>query len=70
MVGSKQLCLIKANVMLEYPIQEAIDLLQSKLDSANISSMQVTEDLEFLKVLLVNLGADHHHGSEHGKSVQ
>lgn len=39
----------KANVMLEYPVQEALDLLDSKLKSASTSLVQVDEDLEYLK---------------------
>ncbi|KAJ3322501.1 hypothetical protein HDV06_003045 [Boothiomyces sp. JEL0866] len=38
-----------ANVMLEYPIDEAKQLLESKLNSARISLAQVEEDLEYLK---------------------
>ncbi|KAI8915071.1 Prefoldin subunit 3, partial [Entophlyctis helioformis] len=38
-----------ANVMLEYPIGEAKDLLTSKLASARLSLEQVDEDLEFIK---------------------
>ncbi|KAJ3312486.1 hypothetical protein HDV04_003086 [Boothiomyces sp. JEL0838] len=39
----------EANVMLEYPIEEAKQLLESKLGSARISLAQVEEDLEYLK---------------------
>jgi hypothetical protein len=39
----------QANVMLEYPVQEALDLLDSKLKSASTSLVQVDEDLEYLK---------------------
>lgn len=35
--------------MLEYPIEEAKQLLESKLGSARISLAQVEEDLEYLK---------------------
>jgi prefoldin subunit 5 len=38
-----------ANVMLEYPINEAIELLSSKLTLAEQSLVQVEEDLEYLK---------------------
>ncbi|KAH6907351.1 prefoldin subunit [Coprinopsis sp. MPI-PUGE-AT-0042] len=38
-----------ANVMLSYPIPEAIALLQSKLDSASQSLSNTIEDLEFLR---------------------
>lgn len=38
-----------ANVMLEYPITEARDLLQSKLDTAKKTMGQVDEDLEFIR---------------------
>eukprot|EP00842_Homolaphlyctis_polyrhiza_P004404 jgi/Hompol1/4965/HPOL_004056-RA len=38
-----------ANVMLEYPVDEALDLLSKKLNSATTSLEQVNEDLEFLK---------------------
>ncbi|KAJ1330632.1 hypothetical protein BSLG_009084 [Batrachochytrium salamandrivorans] len=38
-----------ANVMLEYTIEEAKELLSSKLNSASISREQVKEDLEFLR---------------------
>ncbi|KAI8897868.1 Prefoldin alpha-like protein [Globomyces pollinis-pini] len=38
-----------ANVMLEYPIDEAKELLDSKLKSAKTSQVQVREDLEYLK---------------------
>lgn len=35
--------------MLEYPITEARDLLQSKLDTAKKTMGQVDEDLEFIR---------------------
>jgi prefoldin subunit 5 len=38
-----------ANVMLEYPIQEAQSLLSTKCKAAKVSLTQVKEDLEFLK---------------------
>lgn len=38
-----------ANVMLEYPIQEASDLLNGKLDTARKSLAQVEEDLDYLR---------------------
>ncbi|KNE69042.1 hypothetical protein AMAG_13916 [Allomyces macrogynus ATCC 38327] len=38
-----------ANVMLEYPIEEARSLLATKLNQATISLSQVEEDLEFLR---------------------
>ncbi|KAJ3089959.1 hypothetical protein HK102_005062 [Quaeritorhiza haematococci] len=38
-----------ANVMLEYPIEEARDLLKEKLGNAKRSMGQVKEDLEFLR---------------------
>ena len=38
-----------ANVMLQYPIPEAIQLLTTKLSSAKTSLEQVNEDLDFLK---------------------
>ena len=38
-----------ANVMLEYPIDEAQSLLSEKLTSAKISLSQVNEDLSFIK---------------------
>lgn len=38
-----------ANVMLEYPIEEALELLKQKIGSASISLEQVDEDLEFIK---------------------
>ncbi|PVV02494.1 hypothetical protein BB560_003052, partial [Smittium megazygosporum] len=39
----------KANVMLEYPIDEAQELLETKLNSAKLSLNNVTEDLDFLR---------------------
>lgn len=38
-----------ANVMLEYPIDEALDTLQSKLDATNKGLEACHEDLEFLR---------------------
>ncbi|KAK9448329.1 Prefoldin subunit-domain-containing protein [Limtongia smithiae] len=38
-----------ANVMLEYPMEEATDLLNSKLKSAKESLLTCDEDLEFLR---------------------
>jgi prefoldin subunit 5 len=38
-----------ANVMLEYPIAEAKNLLADKLSSAKVSLKQVNEDLSFIK---------------------
>ncbi|KAL0068240.1 hypothetical protein AAF712_004625 [Marasmius tenuissimus] len=38
-----------ANVMLSYKIAEAVDLLKSKLQSAETSLANTTEDLEFLR---------------------
>ncbi|KAI8907949.1 Prefoldin subunit-domain-containing protein [Gorgonomyces haynaldii] len=38
-----------ANVMLQYPIKEAEELLTQKLMAAKASQQQVAEDLEFLK---------------------
>ncbi|PVU97925.1 hypothetical protein BB561_000179 [Smittium simulii] len=38
-----------ANVMLEYSLEEAEKLLQSKLVSANLSLKNVNEDLDFLR---------------------
>lgn len=38
-----------ANVMLEYSVEEAIDLLSSKLGSAKTTLDQVKEDLEYIK---------------------
>ncbi|CAG8557097.1 1264_t:CDS:2 [Ambispora leptoticha] len=38
-----------ANVMLEYPLQEAKELLEGKLKSAQTSLDNVLEDLEFLR---------------------
>jgi prefoldin subunit 5 len=38
-----------ANVMLEYPVQEASELLNGKLDAARLSLKQVEEDLEYLR---------------------
>lgn len=38
-----------ANVMLEYPIDEAKQLLDSKLKSAMLSLVQVKEDLEYIR---------------------
>ncbi len=35
--------------MLEYTLEEAKNLLTSKLESASTSLVQVTEDLEFLR---------------------
>jgi hypothetical protein len=35
--------------MLEYPVQEASDLLNGKLDAAKLSLKQVEEDLEYLR---------------------
>lgn len=35
--------------MLEYPIPEAIELLQEKVNSAEQSTKQTKEDLEYLK---------------------
>ena len=40
---------IKANVMLSYPIPEALALLRSKLSSAEVSLSQAIEDLELLR---------------------
>lgn len=37
--------------MLEYPVDEAIQLLESKLKAAVTSLLQVKEDLEYIKVL-------------------
>jgi hypothetical protein len=36
----------KANVMLEYTIEEATDLLTTKLENAHVSVKQVKEDLD------------------------
>ena len=38
-----------ANVMLEYPLDEAVNLLTTKLKAAKESQTQVSEDLDFLK---------------------
>jgi prefoldin subunit 5 len=38
-----------ANVMLEYPLPEAIDLLEQKRQNAETSLVQVREDLEYIK---------------------
>ncbi|KAI8812297.1 Prefoldin subunit-domain-containing protein [Cladochytrium replicatum] len=38
-----------ANVMLEYPVEEADSLLQEKYEKAKTSLQQVEEDLEFLR---------------------
>lgn len=35
--------------MLRYPLQEAIDLLQGRLDAAKKSMEEIVEDLEFLQ---------------------
>ncbi len=43
------LILHQANVMLSYPIPEAIELLQSKLSAAEKSLANTIEDLEFLR---------------------
>lgn len=52
-----------ANVMLEYPIPEAIDLLTEKLESAQKSLTQAKNDLEFLQenitILEVNTARVH-----------
>jgi prefoldin subunit 5 len=38
-----------ANVMLEYSVEEAVELLSSKLESATTTLSQVKEDLEYIK---------------------
>ena len=40
---------LQANVMLEYPISEAVELLQRNLVTAKKSLQQVEDDLDFLK---------------------
>lgn len=40
---------LQANVMLEYPIQEAVELLSSNLESAESLLVQVQESLDTLK---------------------
>jgi hypothetical protein len=47
---SKTVCLwLGANIMLEYPNEEARDLLTDKLGKAKKSQEQVIEDLQFLR---------------------
>lgn len=41
--------MFQANVMLEYPIEEAEDLLKRNLENAKKSLKQTEEDLDFLK---------------------
>ncbi|WRT64978.1 uncharacterized protein IL334_001919 [Kwoniella shivajii] len=52
-----------ANIMLMYPLQEAIDLLTSKLSTAKKSHEETVEDLEFLReqvtVMEVNFARVH-----------
>ncbi|KAH6560261.1 hypothetical protein BASA50_005168 [Batrachochytrium salamandrivorans] len=58
-----------ANVMLEYTIEEAKELLSSKLNSASISREQVKEDLEFLReqitTMEVNMARVYNDGVRH-----
>ena len=46
---------VQANVMLEYPIDEAMELLRRNLDTARTSLHQVEEDLDFLKEQLTTI---------------
>nr|CAH17866.1 prefoldin subnit (Prf), putative [Pneumocystis carinii] len=46
---------VKANVMIEYPIPEAIEFLLSKLASAKESLKQYEEDLEFVRENITTL---------------
>ncbi|KAK5780899.1 hypothetical protein RI543_002026 [Arxiozyma heterogenica] len=38
-----------ADIMLEYPLNEAIELLENKLNDSNVSLKECKEDLEFLR---------------------
>jgi Prefoldin subunit len=40
---------MQANVMLAYPMDEAVSLLESKLQTAQASSANCEEDLDFLR---------------------
>jgi prefoldin subunit 5 len=41
--------LLQANVMLSYPLDEALELLQRNLDGAQSSLENVMDDLDFLR---------------------
>jgi hypothetical protein len=41
--------LTQANVMLSYPLEEAISLLQARLTGSEKSLTTITEDLDFLR---------------------
>eukprot|EP01113_Clastostelium_recurvatum_P028993 TRINITY_DN3500_c0_g1_i1.p1 TRINITY_DN3500_c0_g1~~TRINITY_DN3500_c0_g1_i1.p1 ORF type:complete len:194 (-),score=58.80 TRINITY_DN3500_c0_g1_i1:30-611(-) len=46
----KNVCLwLGANVMLEYPFDEALTLLQKNMDAAESQLKQINEDLEYIK---------------------
>ncbi|ORZ35561.1 Prefoldin subunit-domain-containing protein [Catenaria anguillulae PL171] len=48
--GAENVCIwLGANVMIEYPIDEAENLLSTKLTQATTSLTQTAEDLEFLR---------------------
>lgn len=48
--ATNSVCLwLGANVMLEYPFDEAIDLLKRNLENANSSLVAILEDLQFLR---------------------
>lgn len=38
-----------ADIMLEYPLDEAVELLENKLNDSNVSLKECKEDLEFLR---------------------
>ncbi|ODV90258.1 hypothetical protein CANCADRAFT_1989 [Tortispora caseinolytica NRRL Y-17796] len=44
-----------ANVMLEYPIDEAVELLTERLDAANKNLKDCDEDLEFLREAITTI---------------
>ena len=48
-IGDTVYLWLGANVMLEYPVDDAIVLLSKNLESAKSSLLQVDEDLDFLK---------------------
>lgn len=54
---------VQANTMLLYPLEEAVDLLSSKLAAAKKSHEETVEDLEWLKeqvtVMEVNFARVH-----------
>jgi len=44
-----KLILLQANVMLSYPVDEAEELLSSKLAAAKLNKSNCEEDLDFLR---------------------